>query len=195
MASNNNNIKKPIQKAAQDLNAHVASVASSNPDQFVKAGTDAVKDFLSAGTQEVQKNHEKVMSYGRQQAEKITKNADKTVRGLSEGLALSKDQVDAVIESGKMATDLAKNLHEQWMSDVNTLFAENVELAKETFACRTLNDVLEVQNRALQSNMSLFFNQSARLTDAWLKLATEVGEPISHQTTKASKKFNSALAA
>lgn len=165
------------------------------PDQFVQAGTEAVKDFLTAGTEEAQRTHEKVLSFGRENMEKWAESADKAARTLGETLALSKEQIDALMESSKLATELGKQLHENLVKDMNTSFSENVELTKELLACRTLDDVMEVQSRALQNQLARFFDQSARLTDAWFKLSTDVVEPLNTQATQVTNRLNKSIAA
>lgn len=204
---------KTTQKAVADTTVkaakHTAAVANEvvnnqfsaleskavTPDHMVHAGTEAVKDFLSAGTQEAQITQEKVLSFSKENIEKWTQSTDKTVRSFAEVFAVNKEQFDALMESSKIAGDLGRDLHEQFLAEVNTLFSENVELSKDLLACRTLNDLVEVQNRAFQSNLSHFFEQSARLTDAWFKLATDAAEPINTQATQATARLNKSLAA
>ena len=192
-------IEKPAEKVSEKPAAknNISALESKavTPDQMVHAGTEAVKDFIAAGTQEAQKTQEKVLSMSKENLDKWTKSTDKTVRSFAEIFAVNKDQVDALMESGKIAGDLGRDLHEQFISEANALFSENVELSKDLLACRTLNDLVEVQNRVLQSNMSHFFNQSARLTEAWFKLATDAAEPISAQATQATARLNKSLAA
>lgn len=186
-------VEATAQTAASQLSALDSNVVT--PDHMVHAGTEAVKDFLSAGTQEAQKTQEKVLSFSKENIEKWTQSTDKTVRSFAEIFSLNQAQADALMESGKIAGDLGRDLHEQLLAEINALFSENVELSKELLACRTLNDMVEVQNRAFQSNLSHFFEQSARLTDAWFKLATDAAEPINTQATQATARFNKSLAA
>lgn len=196
---------KPSEKTAERVAEATAATVKSNvsaleskavtPDQMVHAGTEAIKDFIAAGTQEAQKTQEKVLLMSQENLEKWSKSTDKTVRSFAEIFAVNKDQVDALMESSKIATDLGRDLHEKFVADVNALFSENVELSKDLLACRTLNDLVEVQNRVLQCNMSHFFSQSARLSEVFFKLATDVAEPISTQATQATVRLNKSLAA
>lgn len=185
-------------EAVQNASFNQISALESNavtPDHMLHAGTEAVKDFLNAGTQEAQKTQEKVLSFSKENIEKWTQSTDKTVRSFAEAFAVNKEQFDALMESGKIAGDVSRDLHEQFLAEVNALFSENVELSKDLLACRTLNDLVEVQNRAFQSNLSHFFERSARLTDAWFKLATDAAEPINTQATQATARLNKSLAA
>lgn len=196
---------KTTEKAAEKATEKTASAVKSNvsalesravtPDQMVHAGTEAVKDFIAAGTQEAQKTQEKVLSISKENIEKWSETTDRTVRSFVEIFAANQDQVEALLESSKIATDLGRDLQEQLVSEINALFSENVELSKELLACRTLNDLVQVQNRALQSNVSHFFNQSARLSEAWFKLAIDAVEPINTQAAQVTARLNKSLAA
>lgn len=166
---------------------------TTTSDHLTQAGTEAVRDFLTSSTQELQRNQEKVLSLGREHIEKLSESADKASRSFGEVFSLTKDQVEAVLESTRIATELGKELHEKLVADTNELFNENVELSKELLACRNLNDLLEVQGRAVQAGLSSFFNNSARLTDAWFRLTTEVSEPLNAQTSQLASRINKAL--
>lgn len=189
--------QKTADTAKETVKSHISALESNavTTDQMVHAGTEAVKDFLAAGTEEAQKTQEKVLSFSKENLEKWTESTDKTVRTFAEAFAVNKEQVDALLESSKLAGELSRELHEEFLAEINTFFAENVELSKELLACRTLNDVVEVQNRAVQQHLALFFNNSARLTETWFKLATEVAEPISTQASQATARLNKTLAA
>lgn len=183
------------QSAANATQSAISSISSkvATPDQMLHAGSEAVRNFLSAGTEEAQKTHEKVLSIGRESVDKWSETADKTARSMSEVIAIGKDHVDALMESSKIATDLGRDLQGNFISEVNALFAENVELSKELLACRTLNDLVEIQNRAVQTNLSRFFNHSARLTEAWFKLATDATDPLNAQVTQVANRLNKTI--
>lgn len=180
-------------KPAPRLSAIESKAAT--PDQILYAGTEAAKDFITAGTLEAQKTQEKMLNMSAEGIQNLSKNADMATRQLAEAFSVSREQFDALLESGKIAGDVSRELHDRLVTDMNSLFNENVELSKDLLACRTLNDLVEVQNRALQSNLSRFFDNSARLTDAWFKLATEVAEPVATQSSQVATRINKALAA
>lgn len=192
--------KKPVAPVAKAVHAATKPVSAigtamaSTTEQFAKAETEAVKDFLQTGSAEVQRNQEKAMNFGRESMEKWTENTDKAMRSANEAMAMGNDHFNAMLESSKTATEIGKELHESFVAEINELFSENVELSKELLACRSLTDLMDVHNRALQTNLSHFFNNSARMTEAWFKLATEVSEPLNAQASQVSKRLNNAFA-
>jgi hypothetical protein len=169
-------------KSAPRLSAIDSNV--STPDAMVHAGTTAMKDFVAASAQEAQKTQEKVLSMGNEGLQNWNKASDQAVRSFNEAFAIGKEHLDAVMESSKIATDLSRDLHEKFVSECNDMFAENVELSKSMLECRTLNDVMEIQSRTVQNNLSRFFEQTARAADAWFKIATEASEPLHSQANQ-----------
>lgn len=173
---------------------NVASFAATS-DQLSQSGTEAVREFLTTSAHELQRNQEKAFSFGREHIEKLSESADKASRTFGEAFSASKEHVDALLESTRLATELGKELQEQLVADTNELFNEHVELSKELLACRNLQEAVELQGRAIQANFTCFFNNSARLTEAWFRLATEVSEPLNAQgsqlATRLNKAFNS----
>lgn len=192
------NVAKNAQKHAEEQTKSAFSAIDSNAvtaDHMVHAGTEAMKDFIAAGTQEAQHAQEKVLHLSQESLEKWTQSTDKTLRNFIATFALNTEQVDALMESGKIAGDVSRDLQESLMSELNALYNEQVALSKDMLACRTLNDVVELQNRAVQSTVQHMFNHSARMTEAWFKLATDAVEPINTQATQATVRLNKTLAA
>lgn len=192
-----NTAEKNAEKAVDNTIRSISAVESkvATPEQMVHAGTEAVRDFIAAGTQEAQKTQEKVLSLGRESMESWSKAADQATRSLTQAFSLNQEQFDALVESSKIIGDLSREFHEQLIAETNALFSENVELSKDLLACRTLNDLVEIQNRAVQSNISRALDQSARLTETWFRFATEAAEPLSTQASKTSRQLSKSLAA
>lgn len=189
--------EKAAEKVADNTIRSISAVESkvATPEQMVHAGTEAVRDFIAAGTQEAQKTQEKVLSLGRESVENWSKAADQATRTLTQAFSISKDQFDALMESGKIVSDLGREFHEQLVAETNALFSENVELSKDLLACRTLNDLVEIQKRVVQNNVSRILDQSARLTETWFRFSTEAAEPLSTQASKTSRHLSKTLAA
>lgn len=180
-------------KAAHNLSAIESKAITA--DHMVHAGNEAVKDFVAAGSEEAQKAQAKALEISKEAVEQWTESTDKSIRSFTEAFALDKEQAEALSESSKLVSELGRELHEEFMSDINALFSENVELGKDLLACRTLNDVMEVQGRVLQNHMAHFINQSERMSNAWFKISTEITEPLNTQAKAFNTRLNKTLAA
>jgi hypothetical protein len=172
---------------AKKSNAKPVKLATAKPKAAQPAAEPRLAAVAQKGAEPITQQTEKVQAMSREAIETINKSTDKAARSMGEAFAINQEQVEALVESGKIAGDVSRDLQETLVSEMNEVFAEQVELSKDLLACRTLNDVVEIQNRALQSNLSRFFNTSARITDAWFKITTEATEPFNAQATQLSK--------
>lgn len=187
---------KTTTKQATATKPRVAAVPTkivNAPSEFINTGTEVVKDFLSAGSQEAKRAQEKVLSFSREHVEKWASGADQTARSLNEGFAISKEGVDALVEYSKIAGDLSKEYQQEVTAELNEAYAETVATAKELLACRTVKDYVELQTRVFQTSVARAFDQSARLTDLWFKLTTEAAEPLNSQVNRSTQRLNKVL--
>ena len=144
---------------------------------------------------EAQKTQEKVFAMGREGAEHLAKSADTLTKILHESIAISRDNVEACIECGNMSTALVKDVSDEVIETSNKAFSDNVELSKAFFACRTFNDMFELQNKIVKNSIDNFFNQSVKLSGMFFEYTTEALEPINERVAQASEQFSKALSA
>lgn len=181
-------------KAAKSTYAAVESTRSS-AENVVKIGGKAVKEFMATSADEAQKAQEKVFEMGREGAENFAKSADAVTKALYEAISLSRDNIETAIECGNMTASLAKDVSSEVFEYANKAFSDNVELSKEAFACRTINDMFELQNRLVKNTIDNFFNQSVKLSGMVFEYTTEALEPINERVAQATEKFSKNLAA
>ncbi len=179
-------------KAAKETFASFESTRNS-AENVVKIGTNAVKDFMGPLTGGAQKAKEKVFEKAREGAEHLAKSADTVTKVLHEAIAISRDNVEAVIECGNMTAALAKEVSEELAETSNKMFSENAQLSKEFFACRTFNDIFGLQNKLMKSNIDNFFNQSVKLSSMFFEYTTEALEPINERFMETSEKLGKVL--
>jgi len=177
--------------------AHFAAAESARgaSENVMKLGTEAVRDFFSTGAGEAQKAQEKVFAIGRENAENIARSADAATKGLNEAISAMRDGIEACVESGNVVTELTKTLSAELFQFANQSAARNMEVSKELFACRTLNDVFELQSRLFKTNVDNFFSESVKVSELMFQYATEAAEPISERVSQAADRFSKTLAA
>lgn len=181
-------------KAAQVTLSAVETTRNS-AESVVRMGTDAVKEFMSTGTDEAQRVQEKLFAIGRESVDNITKSANAATKTINETLAMSRDNVEACIECGNIASNIAQTMSQELVSFANNAFSENVEISKEVFSCRNINDFFELQSRILKNNIDSIFTESVKLTEMAFQLASEVAEPLNERVAEATERFSKSLAA
>jgi phasin family protein len=181
-------------KTAKSAFAAVESTRNS-AENVVKIGTNAVKEFFSTSAEEAQKAHEKAFAMSRENAEHLTKSADTITKALYEAIAVSRDNIEACIECGNVTASLAKDISAEAIETANKAFSDNVELSKEVFACRTINDMMELQSKIVKGAIDQFFNQSVKLSGKIFEYSSEAMEPINERVAQASEQLSKVLAA
>jgi len=181
-------------KAAKQTFAAAQSTKNS-AENVVRIGSSAMKEFLASSAGEAQKAQEKMFSFGREGAENFAKSADALTKMMVEAVAMSRDNVETCIECGNMTASLAKDVSAEMFESANQAFSDSVELSKDVFACRTINDVFELQSRVARNAIDNFFNQSVKLSGLFFEYSTEALEPINERVSQASEQLSKALAA
>jgi hypothetical protein len=172
-----------------------AHTAKNSAEKVVHFSNDAMKGILSTSADEAQKAQEKLLSFSRDGADKMAKSADTATKALYEGIGATRDSIETAIECGNITAALAKDLSTDIFENANEAFSTGVETAKELFACRTINDMMELNSRLLRQASENFFNQSAKISERVFEYANEAIEPINERVTLASQQINKVLKA
>lgn len=181
-------------RAAQVTLTAVETTRNS-AENVVKIGTEAVKEFMSSGADEAQRIQEKAFAMGREGVENITKSANAATKTINEMLEIGRDNAEACIECGNVASTLAQNLSAEIFAYANNTFSENVEISKQIFSCRTVNDLFDLQGKLFKNNIDALFNQSVKMTELAFQYASEAVEPINERVAETSERFSKSLAA
>ena len=181
-------------KAAKQTYAAVESTRNS-AENVVKLSSRAAKDFLSTSAGEAQKAQDKILSMSREGAEQLAKSADAATKALYEAIGASRENIEVVVECGNVAAALLKDVSSELMEYTNKNFTNTVELSKKAFACRTINDMMELQNRALKTAMDSAFAQTTRLSNLFFEYSSEALEPINERVSQATEQLSKNLAA
>lgn len=181
-------------KTAKQAYAAMESGRAS-AENVVNIGGKAVKELLSTSASEAQKAHEKAFAIGREGAETLAKSADAVTKALYEAIGLSRDGIETCIECGNITAELASDLSREAFDYANRAFSDQVEMSKEFLACRTLNDMFDLQNRMVKSSIDNFFSESTKLSERLFDYTTETLEPINERVAQATEQLSKALAA
>lgn len=114
---------------------------------------------------------------------------------VTEPFAQGNDLLKAVMESGSIYSQIAKNVADEVAKFGNKNLSDNMEMSRDFFGCRTLSDMFEIQNRILQKNVDNFFRQSGKLSEVMFRAASQSGAPLNTSFISASdswkRSFNS----
>lgn len=185
----------PMGSKAASAALSAVETTRNSAESIARLSSDTFKEFFLSGNEEAQKAHEKFFAIGRESVENVSRAVDAATRTLSDFVSLARENADAAVEVNHIAADIAKSINAEIMSCTNTNFSDNIELTKESFSCRDINDALELQNKWLATNVENFFAQSTRLAEMFFQLATEASEPINERVAEATERLSKSLAA
>ncbi len=141
------------------------------------------------------KTGEHVFAFTKDSAEQMQKSAAATTRAVSEATELSRENAEAAMECGNMAVTISKSVSSELINYANQAFAQNVELSKQIFNCRTLNDIFDLSSKFVKSNLDGFFNESMRVSELAFQGANELAEPMNERLSKSTERLVKAVAA
>lgn len=166
-----------------------------NNENVVRFGTDAVKEIFSTTSGEAQKAQRKAFAISREGANHMSRSADAATRAVSEAVSNTQHTIEACIESGNITATMSREISEEIFNFANEIMSNNIDISKDVFSCRTINDVFELQSKMFRNNVDRMFNQSARISEMVFDTVTKASEPLSERMVEASDKLSKSFAA
>lgn len=188
-------IKNPFASASSASAKSSQMAGMTGGMDFMKLGTDAIKGIFGPGAADAQKMSEKVFGFGKEGADHVTRSAEAASRSLNEAVAISQDNMEACVECGNITAELSKAVSEEVFEFTNQLFSKNVDLSKQLFACRTINDMFDLQSKFFKTNIDKIFNETAKISEMSFKMASKASEPINGRVAAVSKRVKKSFSA
>jgi phasin family protein len=138
---------------------------------------------------------EKVSNAAREGADQFSRTATVATQSINEAVELSRENAETIVECGNIAVAASKQIAAEAAKYVNAAFAHNVELSKQILSCRTLNDMFDLQNKFVKSNLDAFFNESVKMSELMFQCATDVSEPLNERISETTERLSKVIAA
>lgn len=152
MSTQRKTTKAASKTAAPAAAAPAAAVASETVEQAVEAVKEHVEKAGAAATQ-----------------------------GYGDFAALQKDAFDALVRSGEILARGAEALGKEYFAFAQDSAAANSEAAKALLAARSLQEVVDLQSKAVRTNFDKSVDEGGKLSEMSLKIAGEAFEPLQKQ--------------
>ena len=113
---------------------------------------------------------------------------EKSVKLTEELTEFQKGNVEALVESSKLAAKAAESLGQEAADYARKSF-ENSTSAMKTFAsAKSPSELFKLQSDYMKSSFDAAVAESSKVTEAWLKLAGDVAQPLSNRIAVAVEK-------
>ncbi len=149
-------------------------------ETMTKAQETAKKFTVDAG--------ERVQALFGEVSERAKGAYEKSVKLTEELTEFQKGNVEAFVESSKLAAKAAESLGQEAADYARKSF-ENSTAAMKTFAsAKSPSELFKLQSDYMKSSFDAAVAESSKVTEAWLKLAGDVAQPLSNRLAVAVEK-------
>ena len=118
-------------------------------------------------------------------------SVEKTLGALNEVNALSKGNIEAVVESLTAATKGAETVGAQAMAFSKKNWDEAVTAAKTLSGAKSVQEVIELQSKYAKASMEAYVSELNLLTETLSSSFKDTFQPINARMTAAVEKFQS----
>ena len=162
----------------------IEDVASQAKDHF--------EGIVKAGQEQASKHFEQTVAATKEQVEKLSSQLLKISAELQ---ALNKANVEALIQSGSIATQGAEELTREVTAYAQASFDKSVTTGKALLTAKSLKEVVDLQSDYVKASFDSFVAESSRLQDLGTRIATEALTPLKDRVSVTVSTLSKPLAA
>lgn len=175
---------KPVAKAPASKTISKTKIAGS-PAAPVKKESRTMQDTIKKTANETT-DRAKAM-FGDMNAR--TQDAvAKSTKAMEEMNAFAKGNVEALVESSKIAAKGAEEIAKYSAEYGRKVIADTTENAKKFAAVKSPTEFFQLQNELVKSSIDAMVSETSKFTENYLKLMGDVTQPISNRVAVAVEK-------
>ncbi len=103
--------------------------------------------------------------------------------------------ISALVEAGNTASQTAMQISNQIMESNKQTYSDLVQLSRDAFACRTMQDVTDLQKKSLHQLCTNYLDNATKLMGMVFDSCNDAMTPINDRTAEASDQIRKAIAA
>ena len=168
---------------------------ASQVEAAVTVGKETVETVVKAGTEVATKGVEKAVAMSQEQVAAAVKAGTEVFKNYEDVLAYGKDNVDALVSSNNILVKGVQDINKVLFSMAQKNMEDSVTLTKKMFGCKSVEEVVKLQNDMMKTNYSKALDESRKISDMAVKLAEEASAPIADRMTVAVEKATKPIAA
>lgn len=186
---------KPVTAAAQKVEATPAKAEKlvtrivSVDEKPVSKGVSKMTDTVEKTVKEAQA---KATDFFADMREKAAEAADKGKKFAADANEFNKANIEAMIEAGKIAAKGAQDLGKTNLEYAKKNFEEMQAAVKEVTGVKNATDFVKLQGELARKGFDTAVAQGSKNTEALVKLANDMFQPISNRFAVATDYFKKA---
>lgn len=162
--------------------------------EIEQKGTPLMADVMETTRKYTEEAKERFQSAFSEMSEKAKTGVEKSTKALEELGELAKGNVEALVESGRIASKGIESLGQD-AAEFGRLNFEKASAAMKSIATvKSPTEFFQMQSELLTGAFDSFAKETAKQSEALLKLAGEVAQPISTRVSIVTEKVRSLAA-
>lgn len=183
----------------EDIEAVVAPEPVSAPETKAKTlpateGTLIMNDILETGKKFAEDTKTKMETAYADLNEKAKAGVEKSTKAMEELSDIAKGNVEALVESGKIAAKGLETLGQEVVDYSRKSFEKATASIKSFSTAKTPTEFFQLQSQFFSSSFDEFTKEAAKSSEAFVKLAGDIAQPLTARATLVTDKVK-ALAA
>ncbi|MPT46815.1 MAG: phasin family protein [Sphingobium sp.] len=189
-------VPKPVApKSATPTSTPIAPRPAPFAEPIEQKGKQAVSDVLETTKKVAEDAKERLQSAFADASEKAKSGMEKSTKAFEELSTIAKGNVEALVESSRIATKGLENLGQEAAEYGRANFEKASAAMKSLSAARSPAEFFQIQSELFSSSFDTFAKESAKASENLLKLAGDIAQPISTRVSVVTDKVKSKLSA
>lgn len=201
----------PAKKTTKPATAKKAPAPKAKPaiepiDAAIESNTETVTKIVETGSEVAKQSVEKAADVSQEQiatATKVSKeqiataakvSAD-TFKGYEDMIAMSKDNIEALVQSNGIYNKGVQEINETILKLVQDNVAQTVDYTKKIMSCTSIEDVFALQQEIASVQYNKTVEESKLLSEMTVKLAEQASKPISDRVNVTIETLTKPIAA
>ncbi|MBB3982187.1 hypothetical protein GGR44_001846 [Sphingobium fontiphilum] len=157
-------------------------------------GTKMMNDVIETGKKFAEETKAKLETAYADLNEKAKVSVEKSTKALEEMSDIAKGNVEALVESGKIAAKGLETMGQEAVDYTKKSFEKATASFKSFSTVKTPTEFFQLQSQLFSSSFDEFTKEAAKSSEAMMKLAGDVAQPLTARVTLVTDKVK-ALAA
>lgn len=160
----------------------------------VLEGTKKMTDLIETGKKFAEDAKAKMETAYADFNEKAKAGVEKSTKAIEELSDLTKGNVEALVESGKIAAKGIETMGQEAVDYSRKNFEKATASFKSFSTVKTPTEFFQLQSQLMSSSFDEFAKEAAKSSEAFMKLAGDVAQPLTARVTLVTDKVKSLAA-
>jgi hypothetical protein len=194
-------VKAPIKAKVEPVKPAVTAAvqppikeAAPTAQKVSAEGTKTMNDVIETGKKFAEDAKAKLETAYADLNEKAKAGVEKSTKALEEISDITKGNVEALVESGKIAAKGIETLGQEAVDYSRKNYEKATATIKSFSTIKTPTEFFQLQSQLFASAFDDFSKEAAKGSEAFIKLANEVSQPLTARVTVVTDKIKSLAA-